>query len=228
MTMRNALFVSLAVGLLAFAGADAYAQPPSKLNAQPYVKPAPPLTDAQKQELKRVSAYLNGMKQVQGRFVQIAADGRSAQGSFYLKKPGKMRFEYDKPNPNLIVADGSTVAVSNASLKTTDRYPLINSPLKLLLSDNIDLTRDPRIIAVKTEPGSLSFTARETSGPAQGSITLLLADSGGAGLELRQWEVLDAQGTRTRVVLNDLHQVADIPARLFVIQELSPFKKRDN
>jgi len=227
-TMRSALLLSVAVGLLAFAGMDARAQNPSHTNVQPYVKPAAPLTDAQKQELKRVSTYLNGLKQVEGRFEQIAADGRSAQGAFYLKKPGRMRFEYDKPNPNLIVADGSSVAVSNASLKTTDRYPLINSPLKLLLSENIDLSRDQRIVAVRSEAGALSFTARETSGPAQGSITLLFADTGGAGLELRQWEVLDAQGARTRVVLNNLHQVADIPARLFVIQELSPFKKRDN
>jgi len=226
MTMRSALFLSVAVALFALGGTDAYAQTPSKTNVQPYVKPAAPLTDAQKQDLKRVSTYLNGLKQVQGRFMQIAADGRSTQGAFYLKKPGRMRFEYDKPNPNLIVADGSSVAVSNANLKTTDRYPLINSPLKLLLSENIDLSSDRRVVSVQREAGTLSFTARETSGPAQGSITLLLADTGSA-LELRQWEVLDAQGARTRVVLNDLHQVADIPPRLFVIQELSPFKKRD-
>ena len=92
-----------------------------------------------RRDLKRVSDYLNTIKSVQGRFTQIAADGRSAQGTFYLRKPGRIRFEYDKPNPILIVADGSSVAVSNSQLKTTDRYPLINSPLRLLLSESIDL-----------------------------------------------------------------------------------------
>jgi outer membrane lipoprotein-sorting protein len=131
-------------------------------------------------------------------------------------------------NPNLIVADGTSVAVENSALKTTDRYPLINSPLRLLLSENIDLTTDPRISLVRTEQGALSVTARETSGPAQGSITLTFADAGTGGLELRQWEVLDAQGARTAVIVSEMRQVADIPARLFVIQDLSPFKKNEN
>ena len=202
------------------------------VGAQAQKVPFPPrvfLTNDQKAELRRVSAYLNTLKSVQGRFMQIAADGRSTEGDFYLKKPGRLRFEYDKPSPILIVADGSSVAVTNSNLKTTDRYPLINSPLRLLLSDNIDLSSDSRVVSVVKEPGALSFTARENSGPAPGSITLQLADSGGpTGLELRQWEVLDAQGVRTKVVLNDLRQVADIPPQKFVIQELSPFKKGNN
>ena len=64
-----------------------------------------------------------------------------------------------------------------------------------------------------------------TAGPARGSITLLFADSGGKDLELRQWEVLDAQGQRTTIALNGVHQDTNIPANLFVIQELSPFQR---
>jgi outer membrane lipoprotein-sorting protein len=174
-------------------------------------------------ELKRISIYLNSIKNVQGKFLQVAASGATDQGTFYLRKPGRVRFEYNKPNPNLIVADGTTVAVENSQLKTTDRYPLINSPLSILLSDNVDLTRDTRVVAVKPEQGLLSVTAREDKGPAQGSITITFTDSGST-LELRQWEVLDAQGSRTAVIVNEMRQVADIPARLFVIEDLSPFK----
>jgi len=173
-------------------------------------------------QLRRISTYLNGMKNVQGSFLQVSASGATDQGTFYLRKPGRVRFEYAKPNPNLIVADGSTVAVENSELKTTDRYPLLNSPLRLLLNDNVDLTRDTRIVAVKAEQGLLSFTAREDGGVAQGSITLTFADSG--SLELRQWEVLDSQGARTAIIVSDMRPVADIPARLFVIEDLSPFK----
>jgi outer membrane lipoprotein-sorting protein len=172
--------------------------------------------------LQRISAYLNTQKNVQGKFLQVAASGATDQGTFYLRKPGRMRFEYDKPNPNLIIADGSTIAVSNSQLKTTDRYPLVDSPLRLLLGDNVDLTRDTRIESVKAENGLVSVTARERGGPAEGAITLTFIDSG--GLQLRQWEVLDAQGQRTTILVNDARQVADIPARLFVIEELSPFR----
>jgi outer membrane lipoprotein-sorting protein len=180
-------------------------------------------SDAEKSDLKRISDTLNGLKSVQGRFLQIGPDGKSSQGTFYLRKPGRVRFEYQRPNPNLIVADGTTVGVVNSALRTTDRYPLLNSPLRLLLNDNVDLAGDPRVAEMRREQGALSVTARERSGPATGSITLTLADSGG-GLELRQWEVVDAQGARTLIVVNDLRQVADIPARMFVIEDLSPFK----
>jgi outer membrane lipoprotein-sorting protein len=181
-------------------------------------------SEAQRADLRRISTYLNTLKSVQGHFLQVGANGRSERGEFYIKKPGRVRFEYEKPNPNLIVADGTTVAIENSALKTTDRYPLLSSPLRLLLSDNIDLNSDSRITAVTKEPGALTVTASENSGPAPGRITLTLADSG-SGLELRQWEVVDAQGTKTMVAINDMRQVADIPARLFVIEDLSPFKK---
>ena len=74
------------------------------------------------------------------------------------------------------------------------------------------------------EQGALTLTARENGVPASGRITLTFADSG-AGLELRQWEVVDAQGAHTTVAINGVHEAADIPARLFVIEDLSPFKK---
>lgn len=204
---------------LAFAGGAALAAPPPSA-------PPPPRTRFNAQDsadLKRASAYLDTLKNVQGRFLQVAANGRTDQGTFYLKKPGRVRFEYQKPNPTVIVADGATVAVENSDLRTTDRYPLGSSPLRLLLSEGADLSTDPRISAVKREQGALSITARETSGPAQGSITLTFADSGQT-LELRNWDVVDAQGGHTMVSVNEMRPVADIPARLFIIRELSPFQ----
>jgi outer membrane lipoprotein-sorting protein len=224
---RAALFtllIGLASGVMSFVADSSLAQNPN-LGAQPFKAPRRPLTDVERGDMKRVSDYLNTIKSVQGRFTQIAADGRTAQGTFYLRKPGRIRFEYDKPNPILIVADGSSVAVSNSQLNTTDRYPLINSPLRLLLSENANLGSDPRITNVRKETGILSFTARETAGPARGSITLLFSDNG--QLELRQWEVVDAQGVRTTIALNEVRQEPNIPPQMFVIQELSPFKRNN-
>lgn len=182
-------------------------------------------SDAQKADLKRISDYLNMIQSAQGRFVQIGPDGKSDEGTFYLKKPGRVRFEYRAPNPNLIVSDGTTIAVENAALKTTNRYPLLSSPLKLLLSDKVDLASDPRIVSLTREAGTLTVTARQNDGPAKGQITLTFADTG-TGLELRQWEVLDAQNLRTLVALTDLREDTEISPRLFVIHDLSPFQKR--
>jgi outer membrane lipoprotein-sorting protein len=223
-TMRHGVLASLIASLVLAQATPSMAAPAQQRPSAA----ASRFSAADLAQLKRVSAYLNTMKNVQGRFLQISASGASDQGTFYLKKPGRVRFEYQQPNTNLVIADGSTVAVENSALKTTDRYPLANSPLRLLLGDNIDLTNDSRISAIKMEQGALSVTARENSGPAQGSITLTFADAGTSGLELRQWEVLDGQGARTAVIISEMRQVAEIPARLFVIQDLSPFKKTDN
>src|SRR4051812_21828410 len=194
--MRQFAIPSLVAALaLATAGlAPVLAAPPSQ---QGVIAVPHHFTETEKAELKRISAYLNTIKSVQGRFVQVSGNGKSEQGTFYLRKPGRVRFEYEKPNPNLIVADGTSVAVENTALRTIDRYPLLNSPLRLLLSENIDLSNDSRIVSLKHEQGAVSVTARD---PQTGSITLVFADSGGS-LELRQWDVADAQGSRTTVVL---------------------------
>jgi outer membrane lipoprotein-sorting protein len=210
-----------ALAMMAGVSAPAMAAPPTQ-NAP--IRAVPHFTDADKADLQRISVYLNTLQTVQGRFMQVGADGKSEQGSFFLRKPGRVRFEYEKPNPNLIIADGTTVAVQNTALHTTDRYPIGNSPLRLLLSETVDLTQDAHVAALKHEQGALSLTAREASGPAVGTITLTFADSG-SSLELRQWSVVDAQGSHTTVVLNDMRQVAEIPARLFVIEDMTPFKK---
>jgi outer membrane lipoprotein-sorting protein len=193
--------------------------------AAPFQAPAAAhFSETDKADLQRISAYLNTLQSVQGHFLQIAQNGGSEQGTFYLKKPGRVRFEYQQPNPNLIIADGKTVAVQNSALHTTDRYPLLDSPLRLLLSDNIDLANDRHITGLMRESGALSIIAEERNGPATGRVTLTFADTGGT-LELRQWEVVDAKGAHTKVAVSDLHSVADIPPQYFVIQDLSPFKK---
>jgi outer membrane lipoprotein-sorting protein len=194
---------------------------PGKEFAVPTLRPN--FSEADRADLKRISEYLNTLRSVQGRFTQVNNEGRTEQGQFYLKKPGRVRFEYER-NPNVVVADGTTLAVENGALKTTDRYPITTSPLRLLLSDNMDLSLDNRVTAIKREAGALLVTASEKSGPATGAITLTLADSGG-NLELRQWDVVDAQGAHTTVVVNEMHEVADIPANLFIVEDLSPFKR---
>lgn len=176
--------------------------------------------------LTRMSEYLNGIESAEGSFFQIGPDGSTEEGTFYLRKPGRVRFEYAAPNPNLIIADGATIAVENSDLDTTDRYPLTDSPLRLLLSDDVDLNTDPRIASVRREAGALSVTARQEDGLAAGEITIEFVDSG-TGLELRQWEVVDAQGLRTIVVLTELRNGVSLSPALFVIEDRNPFERRE-
>jgi len=182
------------------------------------------LSEQERDDLVRVSAYLNSISTLKGGFIQVGPDGQLDQGMFYLKKPGRLRFEYAAPNPNLIVADGQSIAVENKELKTTDRYPLVSTPLDIILQNNVDMTRDANVVAVERRAGALMITAREDSGPAEGEIMLVFADP---GLELRQWVVVDAQGLRTTVVLRDMLKDVELDPKMFVIQEHNRFKKFD-
>jgi len=181
-------------------------------------------TEEQKADLRRLSDYLNSVHTLTAHFLQIGPDGTPQEGTFYLKKPGRLRFEYNKPSPILVLSNGSTIGVENTQLHTTDRYPILNSPLRVLLSNDVDLADDSRISAVTREPGALSVTARQESGPAQGQITLTFADSG-AALELRQWQVIDAQGMRTIVVVSDIKTGMELDPKLFVIVDLNPYSR---
>src|SRR5882757_8460966 len=91
------------------------------LTAAAAPRPAP-MTDADRTELDAISAYLNSMTTLTGGFYQIEPSGNVSEGTFYISKPGKMRFEYKPPAPTLLVSDGSTVAVANRRLATIDRY----------------------------------------------------------------------------------------------------------
>ena len=176
--------------------------------------------------LARITNYLNEIETAEGSFFQISPDGSTDQGTFYLRKPGRVRFEYAAPNPNLIIADGSTIVIENSDLNTTDRYPLTDSPIRILLSDDVDLATDSRITSVRREPGALSVTARQEDGLVPGEITIQFVDSG-TDLELRQWEIIDAQGLRTIIAVTDLRQGVTLSPALFIIEDQNPFTRRE-
>ncbi len=173
------------------------------------------LTDADRTDLDRVSAYLNSIHTLTGDFIQIDPDGQVDQGRFYMQKPGRVRFEYKPPNPILIVSDGTTVAVANRKLNTIDRYPLSSTPLDLVLSDDVDLRHDNEVMAVKRQPGELIIEVRSSTNRTKPNISLIFSDP---GIELRQWTVIDDQGQTTTVALRNLEPGATIDGQMFVLK----------
>jgi outer membrane lipoprotein-sorting protein len=179
----------------------------------------PRFTPADQADLDRISTYLNATQALKGSFVQIGPEGQVDEGLFYIQKPGRMRFEYAAPNPTLIVSDGSTVAVINKRLNTTDRYPIWTTPLSLILSDDVDLKKNPAIIGLAHQDGQLVVAARSHSSRATGNITLVFSEP---DIALRQWTVIDAQGLTTTVSVRDLKPEAAMSPDLFKIADASP------
>jgi outer membrane lipoprotein-sorting protein len=149
-------------------------------------------------DLARIEAYLNGLHTLKARFLQVAPDGATSGGIAWLERPGRMRFQYDKPSPLLLVAGHGLLVYYDRSLKQTTNIPLGTTPLGLLLQDNLKLAGDVTVTGIARQPGEIQVTLVRTSSPGDGSLTLVFADD---PLALRQWAVLDAQQQETRVSL---------------------------
>jgi outer membrane lipoprotein-sorting protein len=172
---------------------------------------------AQPLTLAQISAYLNQMETAQGGFTQINQDGSLSTGQIYIKRPGRIRFEYDPPAESMVLASGGQVAIFDPRSNTgPDLYPLSRTPLSIILAANVDLARARMVTNVISDETSTTVTAQDPDHPNYGSIQMLFtADP----IALRQWIVTDDLGTQTTVVLNDLVTGGSINSVLFNIQQ---------
>ena len=179
--------------------------------AVPAAALAGPLSADDRALVERAAAYLDGMTQAKGRFVQTDARGQASEGELYLDRPGKARFEYQRPPSLLVIADGYTVMVIDRRLNTRTRYPLGSTPLGLFLQKHVRLDK-VEITAVERSPGGFSITARGGGKSMRGQITLSFSDQ---PIALRQWSIVDAQGGRTTVRISDLEPTHGLDRTLF-------------
>ena len=175
-----------------------------------------PTFDANQKTLAgKVSNYLSSLQNVSGNFVQVGPDGKRTTGDFYIQNPGKVRFEYDDPNPIAMVADGSSVIVRDRRLATQDVYPLSQTPLRFLLSDRIDLMRDTNLVGVAADDMFISVTIEEKQ-PLIGTSRLMLM-IGAKDNQLKQWTVTDPQGYDTTVAVYNLDTTKKLDPSMFKI-----------
>ncbi len=209
--MKNA---ALAIALLASAAVGTSATVALAQSTKAAAPAAVELRGAERtQALSIANTALNGAQTVKGRFLQIAPGNRTSQGAFYLQRPGKLRFEYDSPNPLTIVSNGAVVSIEDRALKTVEQYPLRATPLYFVLKNQVNLEADGRVTRVIRSGDSLQITLRDRKGEAEGAITLFVD---APSKELRQWRIVDGQGAVTQVSLTNATSVASIDPKLFV------------
>ena len=172
---------------------------------------------AQPLSLAQISGYLNQLETAQGGFTQINPDGTLSTGQIYIKRPGRIRFEYNTPAESMVLASGGQVAIFDPRSNTgPDIYPLSRTPLSIILAPNVDLDRARMVTNVVSDETSTSVTAQDPDNPNYGSIQMVFT---AAPIELRQWIVTDDLGTETTVILNDLVSGGAINSVLFNVQE---------
>jgi outer membrane lipoprotein-sorting protein len=187
---RRALLGGLVVAPLAGFAAQA-----AQLGAAPMT-----LSESDRSELKRISNYLDGIHTMRARFEQKAAGGGLAYGEIYLRRPGRIRVEYQAPAHALLVADGVWLSYYDTELDERTQIPISQTPLWFLLQDKIDFTTAATLTRVGHSAGELRVSLHQTQNPGAGSVLLTFAEE---PLRLKQWRITDSQGATVDVALQD-------------------------
>ena len=169
------------------------------------------LSPKDQQDVQRIDQYLNGLTTFQAKFTQQSSDGGSAQGTMYLSRPGKMRFQYSS-QPLLLVSNGDLVAYDDLQLKQVSYENVSSTPAWFLLRKNVQLNGDVTLTNFQASAGVIRASFVQTGSPDDGLVTLVFSDQ---PLELRQWTIVDAQDKSTTVTLEDAHAGGALDSDLF-------------
>ena len=171
---------------------------------------------AQQSDLQKVNAYIRAVTSMTADFTQTDRNCQALTGKLTLKQPGKIRFQYQKGVPLLIVGDGKALTVIDYEVKQVQRWPIGNSPLGALLDPSRDLSKFGKVIQTG-DPSILSVEARDPKRPEFGTITMIFQRkaSAPAGLELYGWVALDSQNNRTSVRLSNPQFGVPVPDSAF-------------
>lgn len=210
MNRRTLLRLALLSSLLAPLAARAQASAPTPQDAA---------------DLARIEAYLNDIHTLQAHFLQVAPDGAMSEGTAWLDRPGRMRFQYDPPAPFLLVAAHGNLVFEDRSIQQVSNVPLTLTPLGILLADHVSLSGNVKVVGFQRLPGQLQVTLVRSGSPQDGSLTLLFTEN---PLALRQWTVLDAQRRQTRVTLYNVQEGVNIDPKLFEFVDPRNFQNSGN
>jgi outer membrane lipoprotein-sorting protein len=184
------------------------------------------LDDQQTKLVQKVSDYFDSVQGLKGSFVQIDSNNNRMKGKFFVKRPGRFRFDYALPSRQIIVSDGQNLAIQDLDLNNEDRVSLDQTPFRLLLRKDVDLLRDAKITEVQQADDLIVLGLEDKDPDAPGKIKLYLATK--PSMELKEWVTTDAQGLDTRVELTQLEKSDDLDGNLFKIQPLGPKRSTPN
>lgn len=171
--------------------------------ASPAMLVAPTVAQAQASDIDRAVAALRGVTTLRANFTQTDRSGQSVSGVLTMKQPGRIRFQYQKGVPLLIVGDGRALTMIDYEVRQVQRWPIGNSPLGALLDPKKDVARFAKQLPTG-DPGVISLQVRDPKHPEYGTITMIFVRNGAApgGLQLDSWVALDSQNKRTTVRLS--------------------------
>ena len=179
---------------------------------------------AEKLPLNDISRYLNTLKSAQGEFTQINDDGTLSTGKIYIKRPGRIRFEYNPPDQAVVVAgSGAVVVFDPKSNEAPETYPLRRTPLSIILARTVDLGRANMVVGHGFDGTATVVTAQDPENPEYGRIDMMFTD---APTALRKWIIHDGSGGQTIIILGALDEDVRLSDGLFDVGDVGDAEER--
>ncbi len=177
---------------------------------------AAPASAQTRGDLAQAVGALRGISTLRANFVQTDRNGKRMTGVLTLKRPGRIRFQYEKGVPILVVSDGSALTFVDYSVRQVQRWPIKNSPLGALLDPSRDVGKYGKLVSVGN-PNVVGVEVRDKSHPEYGVITMMFVRKASApgGLELSSWASLDSQNNRTVINLANHQYGQSVPDSTF-------------
>lgn len=164
--------------------------------------------------IQQTERWINALTSLKAKFQQIAPDGKRSTGQVWIKRPGRIRFEYDKPSQLLLVANEGKMVFHDGAVDQTTVIPIDQNPLGLLLRPELNFSGDVMITRLEQGNGLIQITVVRKAAPSEGSLTLVFNQD---PVQLKAWRVVDVQGQVTQVDLYDLHPKKSVSDSLFNI-----------
>jgi len=169
-----------------------------------------------------VADYFSGLETFQSQFIQtvIDSDGQQVQrseGTVWIRKPGRFRWDYQTPYRQLIVADGKQLWTYDADLEQATVKPVdeaLSSTPAMLLSGFRPLSDVMTWRQSGTENGERWFKLD----PKQPDSAVERVRIGFANDQLSIIEVTDGFGNHTRIQFTDIKRNQAIDRDLFTLK----------
>lgn len=167
--------------------------------------------------VQKAEDYLNNLTTARARFVQTAHNGQQLVGTFYLDRPGKLRFEYDDPIKDFVVADGFFIYFYDSEAGEQSNAPIGQTLADFILRKDLQLNGDDiQVLDVESKAGILRVELGQSADPDAGKLILGFDEK---PFTLKKWRVIDGQGLITEVELFYLKTDIKHPDGLFVYKD---------
>ena len=168
-------------------------------------------------EAAQAETYFQQLKTVKSRFIQTNADGTQSRGTFYLNRPGKLRFEYDAPSKDFVVADGLFIYFYDGEMKQQSNAPIGQTLADFLLRKDFKLSGDLKVTRIMRAGGFMQITVIQSKQPKAGELTLAFSET--PKFQLKKWRVVDSVGNITETELFDIQSGIKLPSSLFAYRD---------